>query len=109
MTFGDFIKNFNISQAYAKMVNSKPYKLLSCFAFDWTYAPLKRREMELEKPVTPKPSGRASTATSSKQRRAKSVDLGSNTKGKGKMVMNFTLTREDEAEFTLPSHRYVII
>lgn len=50
------IKNFNIKQTYAKIVTWKPYKALSCFVYDWSYAPLRRGQHNLAEPITPKPS-----------------------------------------------------
>ena len=42
-TFSSLIEKFSISEAYDKIVESKPYKVLSCFVYDSSYAPLKRR------------------------------------------------------------------
>ena len=54
--FADLIANFNISEAYGKIVSAKPYKVLSCFVYDWTYVPLKRGQFEdMMKPMSPKP------------------------------------------------------
>lgn len=44
--FAFFINNFDIKVTYSKIVAWKPYKLLSCFVYDWSYAPLKRRELK---------------------------------------------------------------
>ena len=42
------IKNFNIKEAYAKIITWKPYKALACFVYDWSYAPLKRGQNGIE-------------------------------------------------------------
>ena len=53
--YSELIEDFNIKEAYERIVSEKPYKLLSCFQYDWGYAPLKRRELEeLKDPVSPK-------------------------------------------------------
>ena len=44
--YSERIQNFNISQSYHKIVLAKPYKVLSCFVYDWTFTPLKRGEIE---------------------------------------------------------------
>lgn len=44
--FAEFIKNFTIAEAYGKIVIAKPYKVLSCFVYDWTFAPLKRGQID---------------------------------------------------------------
>ena len=54
-TFSKLIEKYNIGDAYFNIVCSKPYKVLSCFEYDWAYAPLKRRELGLENPVSQKP------------------------------------------------------
>ena len=53
--FAQLIEKLRISEAYGKIVRSKPYKVLSCFAYDWKFAPLKRGITE---PRSPKPSAR---------------------------------------------------
>lgn len=55
--YSEFIETLNIKQAYEKMVYLKPYKVLSCFVYDWTYVPLKRGKAEemLQKAQSPKP------------------------------------------------------
>lgn len=40
------INNFNVKEAYSKIVTWKPYKALSCFVYDWSFTPLKRREVQ---------------------------------------------------------------
>ena len=54
--FAFLIKNFNIKETYAKIVTWKPYKALSCFVYDWSYMPLKRGQLELEQPMSQKPT-----------------------------------------------------
>lgn len=56
--FSELIQNFSISRAYEKIVIQKPYKILSTFVYDWSYAPLKRRQLEevLSGPTSPKPN-----------------------------------------------------
>lgn len=50
-----YIKNFDVKQAYAKIVTWKPYKALSCFVYDWSFVPLKRGQLDIESPMSPKP------------------------------------------------------
>ena len=54
------------------MVASKPFKVLSCFVYDWTYYPLKRGQIEdtmkgkmSPKPVRSKSAKKKSSAASS--------------------------------------------
>lgn len=54
--FAELIKFFRISESYSKIVNSKPYKVLSSYAFDWTFVPLKRRFEEMA--LSPKPTAK---------------------------------------------------
>lgn len=76
--YSELIENFNIAQAYGKMVASKPYKLLSCFVFDWTYAPLKRRQVEssMNEPRNPKIKSIKSKAAKKSYEDSTSVDDG---------------------------------
>lgn len=87
-------------------MTGKPYKVLSCFVYDWSFVPLKRREFDTSK-VSPKPK---------KKRAARQVNFRSDvtskdragpsglSKRKDSSDMN-VLTKEDEQEFKFPSHR----
>ena len=44
--FAFLINNFDMKESYAKIVTWKPYKALSCFVYDWSYTPLKQREVQ---------------------------------------------------------------
>ena len=93
--YSHLIQNFNISEAYSRIVSNKPYKVLSCFVFDWTFAPLKRGAMD-GTVISPKPS---SSRGSSKK---KTVAKLSKPK---EDPLQFTGTQDDEKEFVHPSHR----
>lgn len=84
--FQDLIRNFKISEAYAKIVSAKPFKVLSSFVYDWTYVPLKRGNMDRSKPISPKPKSQSSGL---------SISI-----GKEKSVV-----RDLDEELEYPSHR----
>ena len=53
--FSELIDQLTIFQSYEKIVNEKPYKILSCYVYDWGFAPLKRGQLDdLKKPMSPK-------------------------------------------------------
>lgn len=111
--FSELIQNFRISEAYAKIVTAKPFKVLSCFVFDWTYAPLKRGG--LEAPRSPK----ATSVLSRKGKKKKpgpplrlSTSVGETTMSclvqtptSSTSPSDIDLTEEDEKQFLHPSHR----
>lgn len=75
------IQNFNVKEAYSKIVTWKPYKVLSCFVYDWSYIPLKRGK--LDEPLTPT----------------------------RKLIKNKTatnITPEDDKEFLYKSHKFFV-
>lgn len=100
--FSHFISNFSISESYAKVVSAKPYKALSGFVYDWTFAPLRRGAMDI--PISPKPSqGRKRSSTSP------SAPVGTKkiASSRPSTSPNPSTSRgpDDLAEFSHPAHR----
>lgn len=87
------------------MVLAKPYKILSCFVYDWTYAPLKRGQMmseERDRPKVKKLTKKKpqTTKTNSAVNDENSDDNNSDN------PLDYDCTQDDEKEFVHPSHRY---
>lgn len=102
--FSDLIKNFRISEAYNKIVNLKPYKVLSRYVYDWTYVPLKRGGIQ------PAPSSFGSSepvpSTSGPSDPVPSTSSACEVPSTPRQDdVNSILTKEDENEFLHPSHR----
>lgn len=97
--FSELIPNFQISQAYSKIVSSKPYKVLSCYVYEWTYAPLKRGAMDTE--LTPKPKA-------SRSGKKKPLKVSHDENNNGASSSN-GVEKDDETVFCHPSHRYLFI
>ena len=97
--FGDLIRNFKISEAYDKIVISKPFKVLSSFVYDWTFAPLKRGGMEV--PISPKPK---STMKKGRTSGKKSVSI-SQGRSPVSSSSQSNLSSCADTEFEHPSHR----
>lgn len=91
-SFNGFLENFTISDAYAQLVERKPYKILSCFSYDWKFTPLKRRELNLHEKLSPKPR-QVLKLIKKEKRKEKGTESG--------------CTEEDNKEFVFPSHRYL--
>lgn len=75
------------------MVLAKPYKVLSSFVFDWSFAPLKSRQLDLYEALSPKPTSKKIITKKGilKPRTADDV-----------------LTEEHKKEFVYPSHRFLL-
>lgn len=82
------INNFNMKEAYSKIVTWKPYKALSCFVYDWSYAPLKRREAQDALQLEPKKLIKNKADTD--------------------RISATSLSEEEEREFSEKSHRSYI-
>ena len=93
--YAELTENLSLKEAYKKIVTWKPYKALSCFVYNWTYYPLKRGEMDIEKPLSPKPKLIKNNA-------AKGISRG---KKKNVVVKG---DENDEKEFVHKSHRTFI-
>lgn len=92
--FAFLINNFDVKETYAKIVVWKPYKALSCFVYDWSYTPLKRREVQEALSIGPKKLIKNNAATENVSVSEKSVS---------------SLSKEEENEFTEKSHRAFVV
>lgn len=137
--YASFIQSYRISVAYEKIVCMKPYKLLSCFVYDWTFAPLKRG---MDDPISPKPrknfkkKAKVPASSQSPSRQSKSVFIKSSSAASRQSVIlrsnsteptevlrspspgpshtnnsrsNPSFTEEDDKEFLHQSHRFAKI
>ena len=102
--FAQFIQNFTIAQSYSKIVCLKPYKVLSCFVYDWTYVPLKRRDTDFDNPMSPKPD-QASRSSSTPGRTSQNISSSQPSQVSGSSTAPIS-SKEPEEDLLLPSHRY---
>lgn len=97
--YGRLIEKAKISEAYATIVSNKPFKILSSFGYEWSFPPLKRGQLEevMKEPLSPKP-GKIIRNKAAQKCFGKTVQSTPCSKEK-------KTCREDDLEFTHPSHR----